>query len=1332
MPIACNLQAESEMRETLIRVHVDTYGYEPDEITLAEQINEQFRMNNIKKVVPVPLEKKADSSRMNAEYSNEYLKEAMTGPSGHGTGVSDDIHMIQESANGKGQGQGKVVPLIMTEFSLGVQFTYATEVRGEVKTVTVGKDGRTPGAYYPAIELYFNKKDSESRLFRNEEGRGTIEDADAQIIEARLINDPKNMKKVMEELIDYDGVDISEQHAERLRAVIDKFVDPLQQYIPDMMTRIRKSHSKNRGAMYTSGRQKGIWIEASDVAQHAGNQMSAAETYVHEMIHAVVEFAPKDVVARHTARIAEVYDKVMEEITWKDFMPAVSIDAKAEKKIAKARIAYLSQEETGLEEFMAMALTNDSLYRVLKRVKVNEVQYESNTLWEKILNSFLALFNSIGTIIRGETKDTRGDEVIEKMLRKIAANNNQAVIKIREKASIIGAVGRISDLANTKLANVITKAIKLKPKDYKAPSKPVGDMSRLEKFKHFAKNARVLMFSGDPHMRGAFEGVLSALGLKPEGTLQQIMMRFRDSDGLEKAVEEIGLLAEQIDRHTEAKLQTVGALVRQGFDIMPSKAEAIALSKVLVDNDVAALDMTVEELSKLMESEENIDKAIEAKRKELKKALTEEKAYNYMASQAMGLGRFMNTGEGGSNQLTNARAIAMGVGLGKIYSRKWHKAKVDDTIKIVDELATLEGLKRAPAESRALTKQVIDRDSNGVKNVLAYAKKANMDINNGMDDSWEAISTVKGYTAETGSNFVHTKIASIELEDELREDGYKKVSTDGVADGYALYANTDGARAKWDKRGVRTINKGVRRNSMLNMIGAQVGQTGAARTRMMNEVVRERIRKGALDRRNQLGAVVMPEAQGMVPVYKIKDGKAIIADFDMRVDKQVYEQVTHTHKQIWTTIAKTTSRAYDVKLSKESNKAAVTLVMEDMKDNFIDKKLGGQYTGRNGMEYIKIGPDEDNEISKKIWPVLPGYLKQRFLNAGKEDVNEDGELEKPKFIAVRRNLVHQLFGDRDPSIMDSKWAKAIVPNKTAQHIVRLAEMIWSDVVGLAKVNIVLKTPAVLRGNITSNYLFALAKGQNPVGTFDGQVKGVEELRRYLKQEKERGLLEEKERVGTISKEEKQQLKRLKVLMKRNTVAPLMEAGLYTGIIEDVSSDDMHSSSYLEEKLDDALGKLPEGVKSILDGLYITERTPVFKALMMATQYSDFVARYDRYWKLKREGKSDKVALKEVLDMHINYSWLDGSKLRWIQKVGFAWFIKFFIGIQRPLRQAMGDKPATMIASVVAQEMLGDADDVTDHSLFTKNYSALVPGIGKLVDEATMSMTLETLQGNLKF
>ena len=429
---------------------------------------------------------------------------------------------------------------------------------------------------------------------------------------------------------------------------------------------------------------------------------------------------------------------------------------------------------------------------------------------------------------------------------------------------------------------------------------------------------------------------------------------------------------------------------------------------------------------------------------------------------------------------------------------------------------------------------------------------------------------------------------------------------------------------------------------------------------------------------------------------------------------------------------------------KFNDKVIDVLVADAAQNNF----MSSQYGQWNNKEYYFIGPKATNPDAQEAWRVMPTAVKDRIkfeieksirAEAKKKGLklrrNKKGELvvestikmdeiedpkkntvnekleaqpkwltDKYKGLPFRADVMYGLFGFRDASIADMKLLNGF--NSTIKHWIRLVELLWKEIVRVSKVNIIIKTPQVLIGNIVSNIALCVQLGINPIDAFKLQLDGVRSLRKYLNDETELEKLKLARDSGNITGVNTKRINELENNLKDNPARDLFMSGLYQSIVEDASVGDLKASSKLTRKIDEKLENFPEFVKNGVDMLFITERTKLFKMITFATQASDFAARYALIEGLKAQGVNKTEAMNTAKDAFIIYSNPDSKLFQYMNDMGLVMFTKYFMRIQRVISRGAIDHPISFLLALIGQASIMDIDDVTDQSMFSKDLTKM--------------------------
>lgn len=234
-----------------------------------------------------------------------------------------------------------------------------------------------------------------------------------------------------------------------------------------------------------------------------------------------------------------------------------------------------------------------------------------------------------------------------------------------------------------------------------------------------------------------------------------------------------------------------------------------------------------------------------------------------------------------------------------------------------------------------------------------------------------------------------------------------------------------------------------------------------------------------------------------------------------------------------------------------------------------------------------------------------------------------------------------------------------------------------DTVATARKFLIIKSVKVAMGNIFSNTMQLLASGVTPKFITEQVPQVYKELEDYTNTD--RKIKELTFRLHSLyatqgkSKEVAQlelAIKGLQVKLKSNPISGLMEAGLYSSIIDDLTDYDIDAPVSITDKLlnslDSAVARSlnPNSLSyKALNELLVTEKSHIHKWMTKATNLGDFVAKAVLYKHLtQRRNLSKEDAIYRVSDHFVNYSLNKGRGFDFMNKMGMHNFLTYSLGM----------------------------------------------------------------------
>jgi uncharacterized protein YecE (DUF72 family) len=1095
-------------------------------------------------------------------------------------------------------------------------------------------------------------------------------------VEVDLLNNPDKMLSLGEELAKMGNVAIGESHKNLLLGRLVDIKDNFKDMMPEISLHINKSADKNGGiAELSSNFESSIYIGTGP----GHSFKNPLEVYLHELYHSLTYYAleSRDPQLSNVVRdIQQIKNEFLENTTAHKLSYALG-RGKGSVKEAQKILDYFADESVGLHEFVAYAMSNEAIMKVLSSSTSKREKADGNLF----IRLVAGIKNMLSTLVDKVRKKPTGNDLQKMMwlVNEVAKANNRALTNKKE-----GLLARvITEYGNTqeKLKDWIASS--------EAASKLVNNTPKQSKNTKLSRAAYLgkLLASAffNEKSKRALETSASLIGLKflkPEATLQTFIRDASESDNFQDLIEHEGLKSSVIDQDRENIAIHTSSSIVNGFDSPLSEKDDIALTTVLLDTDAVTVYYDYD-MEALLSDERYADTEINKLKEKLKELSKDEETYRYYEAQIKGLSHYMRKGTVTSVQLLNAENIAKQLGT------KYEITNPSkELMSVIDKLASLDAIRNTDKESKIKVANLIKEDKEGVDTLVAYVDGHKEHSEKTLfSSSTDKMKIIKGYTKEIFSRDIEGQVAPLADKLEMKKKGFKLHKVLGSHRAHdnvemAYYVSTTNVQQNLHRVAIRytdTTSKGTTfresyRNAGDRLVNLKAEKSVLAVNAINVELV-DKLRRGE----ETIESLSKKEKANVVALLD-NNGKA--KDYRYMMTKKEKEELFGQDRRASAVIGRTFASTYDKKESKSFNEKLIELVVKDAEENM--KGTKGK-VGRNTKEYVLIEENSTEEEAKDLWKVVPKHIKAKHPNG----------------ILVRRDMMHSVFGYRELSVMDAGIVKHFPEGM--KRAIAVAEKLWKEIVKIAKVDIILRVPEVFIGNVVSNFMYSILTGSSPITIAKLQMQGVLELKKYIADKSKLTILEQKQIAGKTSKEEDRIITALRNDVEMSSVAPLVDAGFYTTIVEELELGIGKNSSKITDMADDKFKNVPEVIRNGADWLYLNEKTSFFKMMNTATQYSDFVARYAQYHILQKRGVDKESAIKTVRDAFINYNKPNSRFVEWANQMGFIMFTKYFSRIQKAIKQLFKGHPISAVLALSAQEFLvGDIEDITDQSILTKD------------------------------
>lgn len=1125
-------------------------------------------------------------------------------------------------------------------------------------------------------------------------------------------NDQENALKLFDTMVSLE--EGSTKHTKYLRDLLEKITDPTKQILNEFKVYLNKQAEENYGVAQPFGKNPQLLLNISEGGKTA-NGMSAAEMYVHEMLHMSIEVAKEFEKGQLAATLSEMrtlFEKARKEVTVDDLVEDGDV------KAAEIKHKYIfANEESGLSEFIAYAMTNEKFKERLSQIPIGEqkANIATETLWGKLAALIVKMYEGLRDIVSKRDKNTPMDERIGVLVSNMWLLNNRTV----KQTSIMNRISDGMEYVSTSVDENLIKYAKKTTSFISGVAETVED--KLEGTKTGTVLKAVKLGVGivnpfaDQKDRDAYNRVFTewsntlsnnplteplAHMWKPEGSLRLATEYLKDDDDEVTRIEKFGLLVQKIDQHREHVIAGVGKDILGKFGKLGHKDQT-ALTRALIETDVRVLlkDYSVEQIAELLSDDNKLDSEIQKLEnsidsKQVDVLQVKNGGGNYYKVQAKMLGEYMVNGMGDSSLNVNAEDIVAmrNTQAESEINKKLTKDSARELVEIVDKLATMHAIKNASAVAKGRTVQLMQSKPQAVENLLAYHT---LYISGQFEYNVRVKSTeplIKGEIKDLKAEYTEVKLAKNDndTKKQMKKQGFSYIGESNV-EGIGVFKKWTSGQEKFDKQAVAKINESGSMNNLISVINM-----GSKDYKDTVEEARDKIEELHKERTNKVSSMVNSnsiELDGMLPIH---DKYGQLTNYAVTMNRDMYANAVNQDKKAPVLLGKMLGEIGEKLRARQHNNEVLLEIYRDMRKNYIRGEIGN-----NKKDYIEIGPDAqytseiEREHGERLWKDMPQNMKEKIVEGKKGH----------RYIAVRRDMTYSYFGMRSPSILNLRLPGA---KRTLEHVLndnnlgRAVEMmklsgdIWQEIVNLVKLNIVIKTPSIVMSNIVSNVVYSFSLGQwNPI---TGMARAFKDTKEYMDLEREKIELSMKIRKGDGTAADRSRYASIKVLQKENPVHELMEAGLFTSVASDVAMTDLKSNTRLEAMTEEFRDKIPQIIKDGWNALYVTEGTGLYNALLMATAYGDFIARANRYQFLQeKKGVSKAVALKMVTDEFVNYNRILGPIHTWLKELGFAQFMQYTFGSGKSLINRLKNRPSSMIMMNMMEDVPNPTEAMPWHT-----------------------------------
>ena len=1086
-----------------------------------------------------------------------------------------------------------------------------------------------------------------------------------------------------------------------------------------------------------------VTVNLNKDAPVSHSEQTAQEVYMHEIVHILTRSAlthntvfksnirriRRDV-RNHLEKQARPYELFLHKDDNGKIIYLTDKDAEiaAAKKQYKYVFGSKVPAKAVLDEFLAYALTNPFLVAKLKSMPASEVdmwsKHPDDTVIEKLVKLFAKAINDFINLINKKDKPANLQMEIFNLTKEL-------VVATQTKRGKI-----MQTLRKTRLNDLIDKGNQTIHDFFAEAGKQslkVGSKKYIELVDKWTKDGRINNFVANFLYTTKLAAIPGAYGdfiadhPKLQGHLDRAFRNFKPSfrNNIASFKSDIFGTVDQnfiellyksqaevdINRH-QYKSATREALYNAFMDSEAlTDDEKIAITKMLLKTDFSVLESTgaytIIEAIKLLDDPKALNAEIAKYAQRLD--IANNKHYDVQTSQ---LANFMLKGKvRNRNQYKNAQVI-----FNKAPGKSNYSVKDGNEINDLDVYTTLLAIKKSETHNLKLTNEVIkrefalDAENNGITNIIhLHTAFKNKSLAEGFGNNPTQMS--KGFIATIVDPDVSIEFASVDVDTvlEMEKKGYTLVTSfediSGVNDsGYGIYVITNNPEL--------TRTKGI----------ASVKAKRASGFSLKAILARDETNIGKINgkfkqfaRAQEKGINTLDRNHTMLPVI---DEWGNITDYTVHMNHHYMEEILKQDLMFDEVLPTMFSQQEDKIKSEKINDKVIKMLHKHSSLNY----------EKAPQKFINI---LDPLYKEEYFSTLP--KKARWLIEQYATTDDKGN----NVFFVERGLLDTVFGYVNPSVSNLALFN-VLPPQYKRYAKVLGKLI-TEMVALAKVNIVIKIPIVPAVNITSNFITSALYGVPPTYIIKKWKEGILELRDYQTDAKKLKIMDIEMQGNPAMQNNASVKKKRDILVARmndNKVSWFIDKGLFNSITEDINQNEYTYRHKIGDKLKRSkagtlLNTVTKGKAfSIANQAYMGEHTAVFKSMMHFTQMSDFIARYTLYkYNTEVKGVHPDKAWKQMVETFVNYDQPLNRYVQWTNDVGLIMFVKYWVRIQRAGLNLIKEKPLNVALLWTGSTLLDvDVETILQTNIVTGNFFPTVGGISMIMGEVMIPPGLEILSG----
>jgi hypothetical protein len=988
---------------------------------------------------------------------------------------------------------------------------------------------------------------------------------------------------------------------------------------------------------------------------------------------------------KESVRLNNFYAAAQKQLTPADFLETTANPDSAAyadaMDIAELKYAELFENPdtagAAVGFFAAHVQLNPAFKQIVARVRVPKERTQGTVLENSIVDSAEKV---VGALAAKMGKEIHSDSTLAQTLKRILKPMDES---IKTDFEILDTLGTKIDGIDDAVADYATRAI--------------GTLAEQTGKLGADEVSLALTILADPTWVGEIIDEMLEIGVKSNslnGFFRNSLKEVRGNTKLQlRANAAKRIKVQTVETHAQNIRDRAPIAVTALFNKLTKKQD-IALGQGILDADVSSLleagvdmDTVVEMMGLDSAATQQVIGDLEA---QLNGLSAHANIKTFWLNQAEHMGKSAITGKVYlEHQTPNAKVAAHLVTHPAKNSARLRPAEsvMDEAETLIDALSSLYALQTMPAENRALVREMVTTDPEGIAGAIEYAKSVKQKENDKYPNSDLKFTRVKGKTFDLLDYEQDFRTVPVGQVKGYVRKGYSKgrkfIAAHNGKEYQEVYTDV-ATNAPWQQGQLTLIEDSV--SGISPYTGKPIGSRSAA------QYVTSFKPLAATKLSTQRVSVNQGIAGGSLP--SVSPVGTLVAAY-VPVNQHSLNTYLSSNNQLSNKLGHWDARQHEEIQGKKSNE-------------LLAKSLAVDAARSSDSALVTLSENHPDKIVRDAWAVLP----KAFLQAW------DRENGKKTPIRVHRDVFYDVIGFRKRTVLDlwanddqfSRGTVILMRKMFGNEAMRVAfkgEAGIQEMVKLGKDIVAIKSIVVPAANALSNF-HSLGIRNVPYKAMEKYgfeaIRGVREYKRTALQIVEAEVTATASPTsGNISR-----LAQLKQRQKINPVMILINEGLLPSVVEDLSverNDLFSHPGKLSELIDNTTKHVPDSVLDFGKAALLMKGSKTYSVMNQAVEYGDFVAKYILYKHnvdikaYKTHEKNVQAVATEFVDYGKN---LDPT-MQYLNDMGLAHFVKYAIRMPAVQVDMIRKNPTRALTTLIANGMGIMPANPLETTLFNKDY-----------------------------